>query len=270
MTKVSMPRKALEELLTATLRPQNVNGSNIDQVDSCVIDTTGNTVSTLCIVKDGTTSLSSFSFAYEGLGTVIPVPSIHRLLGVLKFHSDVVTLESKSNSNKVIVRSKGKQTTLLGGFDALSYANSQMTLTEADEKAYERARSIDGNTYVMANGERRTAFAVVRLDAKELYEALRCDAINGQRLNRYKFAAKRGELTVTVGDPFKGETTTFLENDFPVEDFEATFEGGLENVVKHYSKHVVLNFFDFREEGQGIRLLINFDNGDWVFQCGVL
>lgn len=122
----------------------------------------------------------------------------------------------------------------------------------------------------MSNGERRTPFAVVSLDAKELYEALRCDAINGQRLNRYKFCTNHGSLSVTVGDPFKGETTTFLENDFPVEDFEATFEGGLENVVKHYSKHVVLNFFDFREEGQGIRLLINFDNGDWVFQCGVL
>lgn len=268
MTKISMPRKALEELLTATLRPQNVNGSNVDQVDSCVIDTTGNTVSTLCIVKDGTTSLSSFSFAHETTGTVIPVPNIHRLLGVLKFHSDVVTLEDKGG--KVLVRSKGKQTTLLGGFDALSYANSQMTLTEADDKAHERAKSIDGNTYVMANGEKRIPFAVVRLDAKELYEALRCDAINGQRLNRYKFSTSHGSLSVTVGDPFKGETTTFLENDFPVEDFEATFEGGLENVVKHYSKHVVLNFFDFREEGQGIRLLINFDNGDWVFQCGVL
>jgi len=264
-----VPRKALEELLTATTRPQNVNGKSIDQVESCVLISDGTTLQTLCIVKDGTTSLSKFSFALESDQPFnIPVPDISRLLGVLKFHSDVVSLDL--GDEKVVVRSKGKQTTLLGGFNAKSYANSQNNLTEAQNRANKRAGSFNGDNYVLSDGSTRPPFASISLDCKELHEALRCDAINGQRLNRYTFESKHGELLVTVGDPFKGETTTLLDDSIVADDFVATFEGGLENVLKHYSLDVKLHFYNFSPEGQGIRMMMEFNNGDWVFQCGVL
>ena len=74
-----VPRKALEELLIATTRPQNVNGKAIDQVESCVLIGDGTTLRTLCIVKDGTTSLSKFSFTLESEESFnIPVPDISR------------------------------------------------------------------------------------------------------------------------------------------------------------------------------------------------
>lgn len=38
--------------------------------------------------------------------------------------------------------------------------------------------------------------------------------------------------------------------------------------MKHYSDDVKLHFLDFTKEGQGIRLIIEFSNGDWVFQAG--
>ena len=57
-----LPRKALEQLLMATLREQNINGKSQDQVAGCVLSLSDNRVSTTSIVKDGKTSLARFSF----------------------------------------------------------------------------------------------------------------------------------------------------------------------------------------------------------------
>jgi hypothetical protein len=61
-----------------------------------------------------------------------------------------------------------------------------------------------------------------------------------------------------------------LGDDYPSDDFSVTFEGGLENIFKHYSGDVKLSFLDFSDYKQGIKLIITFGNGDFVFQSGVL
>jgi hypothetical protein len=267
-----LTKKLLEQLLSVTMREQHINGKGQKQVTGCVLVLEDGVVSTTSIVKDGKTSLSHFSFVMgdDADDDIVPIPDIERMLGVLKYHgNDYVTLTHKAKDGKVVVKSKNKQTTLLGAFDAKAFANSQHTLKEWHAQALKRAEQIDDNVYVTTDGDKVSPFFVAELKADELYEALRCDGINGQKLNRYTFKVEDGTLLLTVGDAFKGKTTVDFGS-FATDDFEATFEGGLENIVKHYAKTVKLSFLDFTPYGQGTRLLLTMDNGDWVFQAGVL
>ena len=80
-------------------------------------------------------------------------------------------------------------------------------------------------------------------------------------------------MTVKTGDELKGQTdTTFdIEQGVPKPDaWEATFEGGLENVLKNLDGEVRLHFIDFRAEGQGIRLILDAWGDGYVFQASVL
>jgi hypothetical protein len=146
----------------------------------------------------------------------------------------------------------------------------QQNLSEWHKTSVRRAAQIKDNAYVMANGETRSPFATITVGSEVLYDALRCDGMNGQKLNRYTFTMKDGDMNVTVGDHFKGLTETTIASGYSDDDFEATFEGGLENILKYYKGNVGLSFLDFKKEGQGTRLIMSFDNGDWVFQAGVL
>lgn len=262
-------RKALEQLLLATKREQNINGKNQSQVTSCVLSIKDGLVSTTCIVKDGKTSLSRFSFKTDGEGELsIPVPEIERMLGVLKFHGDYV--QFKYENGKVRIRSNKKQTTLVGGFEAKAYANSQHTIEKYNEMAIERAKQIKDNVYIIKDGDTITPFFTVTLTAADLHDAVRCDGMNGQKLNRYRFKSNGEELSVSVGDIYKGLTETVVAENYAGKEFAASFEGGLENIFKHYSGNVKVSFLDFSAYGQGVRMILNFDNGDWVFQAGVL
>lgn len=266
-------RKALEQLLLATRREQNINGKSQTQVDSCVLRLEKNVLSTTSIVKDGKTSLSRFSFTTdEQEDSLIPVADIERMLGVLKYHGDYVTLSIVGDEkNKVRVKSNKKQTTLVGGMKAKAYSNSQHILEEYEQQAVARAKQIKGNVYVLAEDAGVISpFFRVSLSASDLYDAVRCDGMNGQKLNRYRFECDGDTLTVAVGDLFKGMTTSILGENYASKKFTATFEGGLENILKHYSGNVRLSFLDFTEYGQGIRLIMQFDNDDWVFQAGLL
>lgn len=267
---MKVTKKLLVHLLTVTMREQHINGKAQKQVTGCVLVLNDGVLSTTSIVKDGKTSLSHFSFVVgkEHEDCTVPVPDIERMLGVLKYHGeDFVRLTHKEG--KVLVKSKNKQTTVTGGFEAKAFANSQHSLLEWHKQAVTRSKQIEGNIYITKDGDKVTPFFVAELDADEVYEALRCDGMNGQKLNRYTFEVSDGTLLLTVGDAFKGKTTIDF-GAFATKDFNATFEGGLENIVKHYSKKVKLSFIDFSEYGQGTRLLLTMDNGDWVFQAGVL
>ena len=258
-------------MLAATRREPSINGKTQPQVSSTIIRYTDDTVYTVNIVKDGKTSLSRFSFKQEEAAPEavnVPVPDIERMFGVLKYHGEMVTLTHQNG--KVRIKSKNKQTTLTGGFDAKSYANSQQNLKQAAVAASERSSQIKDNVYHLQDGATISPFYTVSLPSKEVYDALRCDGINGQKLNRYKFVSDGSVLTVSVGDVFKGMTATALVDDYAGPTFEATFEGGLENIFKHYNGDVKLSFLDFTKYGQGIRLIVNFSNGDFVFQAGVL
>ena len=264
---IKIAREGLKALLDVTTRVQHINNKAQPQVSSCIVKSDGKEASTTSVVKDGKTSLGKFSFkVIEGSGQ-IPVPDIDRMLGALKYHNDIVTLSVVDD--KVKIKSKGKQTTLLGTDNAKAFPNSQKTLKEWSKMSVDRAKQVGKAQYTMQDGQSRTAFFSATVPADTLHDALRCDGMNGQKLNRYNFCMKDGKLTVTVGDHFKGKTDSEL-GEFVHDEFEATFEGGLENVVKHYSDDVKLHFLDFTKEGQGIRLIIEFSNGDWVFQAGVL
>ncbi len=270
MSGVKVGCKALIQLLSATSREQHINGKAQKQVAGCILTLNDKVLSTTSIVKDGKTSLSRFSILTDSeLTATIPVPDIERMLGVLKYHGDYVTLLYKSDTGKVVVKSTNKQTTLVGGFDSKAFANSQDTLKEWHNKALERSHQIKGNVYKTGDGDVITPFFVAELGANELYDALKCDGINGQKLNRYTFKVDNGSLLLSVGDAFKGQTTIDF-GPHTSKDFEATFEGGLEHIVKHYSNAIKLSFMDFSEYAQGTRLLLTMDNGDWVFQAGVL
>lgn len=263
-------RKALEHLLKATMREQHINGKLQQQVSSCVLVFENGVVSTTSIVKDGRTSLSRFSFKVsdeESEAVYIPVPEIERLLGVLKYHGDCVKLTYYAG--KVKIKSKSKQTTLVGGFKAKAYANSQEDINERYRAAVARAEQIDGNQYKLAAGGIVRPFCTVTLPSSDLYDAFRCDGMNGQKMNRYVFEANGKSLSVSVGDVFKGMTNTTL-CDYESKEFTSTFEGGLENIFKHYSGEVKISFLDFTEYGQAISIIMQFTNGDWVYQAGVL
>ena len=264
----------LQTLLDLTQRKQYVNGKAQNQVVACVLRLAGETLSTTSIVRDGKTSVAQFAVHGIGEEEGIPIPDIDRLLGVLKMHGKKVNLQPLDG--KIRVWSGKKQTTLAANFNGLAYPHSRDTIGEWETKSLERAAQITAKGYQMMDGKTRVAFDEITIDADILFEALRCDNINGQRLNRYSFErTSDGSLWLTVGDDLKGQTRTQLEHgDLPdgetTEGWESTFEGGLENVMKHYgSEPVKLLFYDFSPEGQGIRLSLHIAD-NFVFQAGVL
>jgi hypothetical protein len=268
---MKVPRDLLLQLLAVTKREQSINSKTQPQVTGCILLLADKRLSTTSIVKDGKTSLSRFSFTCDDdTQDSVPVPDIDRMLGVLKYHGEVVNLSYNEETAKVLIKSNKKQTTLVGGMKAKAFANSQQNLLEWHKTSIERAKQVQGNVYKMNNGETRSPFATIKVSSDVLHDALKCDAMNGQKLNRYSFSMKGGELMVSVGDHFKGLTETIVADGYTDDDFTAGFEGGLENILRYYKGDVTLNFLDFKAEGQGTRLIMAFANGDWVFQAGVL
>ena len=269
MGYMKVNRAALECALRTTKRNQFISGKEHPQVVSCILRAVGDRVTTTSIVKDGKTSVARFSFAGDGFPINIPVPDIDRLLGALKYHGVEVKLDA--NDDKLVVRSGKKQTTMSANSDGRAFPNTQTTIAEWESNSIERADSLSQNGYKMSDGEVRKPFYAISMDAEELFDALRCDEMNGQRMNRYTFDLKDDILKVVVGDHLKGRTEIVLSDDALCDtDFTATFEGGLEYVLKHYNCPIDLHFYDFTPEGQGYRLCIWFTEDDFVFQAGVL
>ena len=261
---------ALVRLLKTTKRNQFVNGKEQPQVVSCILRSEGGTVQTTSIVRDGKTSVARFSITGDGFPATIPVPDIDRLLGALKFHGQNVTLDV--TENKLVVKSGNKTTTMSANTDGRALPNIHTTIGEQEKNSQERAQSIEENKYVLQDGDKITPFFSYTMDAENLFDALRCDEMNGQRLNRYRFIGEEDDFKVVVGDHLKGQTEILLDNEkiTPKKSFEATFEGGLEYVLKHYNGKVRLSFFDFTNIGQGYRLVLTFSNEDFLLQASVL
>lgn len=262
----------LSRLLELTKRPQVVAGKPQSQVVACVIVFGGDRCSTTSLVRDGKTSLSSFSVAAEGEGQ-IAIPDIDRLLGVLKYHGKDLTLST--DNGKLRIKSGSKQTTIISDEGGLAFPHSTETIGEWFNKSLTLDAQIsqDG-AYTLRDGSERKAFFTWQIDSTELFEAFRCDNMNGQRLNRYKiqYIGDDTQVVVTTGDELKGLTESVFEvaHADGVEDWEATFEGGLENVLKHLDGVINLHFIDFRPEGQGIRLILDAANDGYVFQASIL
>jgi len=264
----------LKRLLEVTARKQFVNAKPQQQVIGCVIRPNGDSANTTSLVRDGKTSLGKFSIpcSWSENEDAIVIPDIDRTLGVLSAHSGDVTLTQLGGSLKI--KSNGKQTTLVAEPGSLAFPHSQETIAQWEEKSVNMSNQIDvdAGCYIMRDGSKRLPMHMTETSSNLLHEALRCDNMNGQKLNQYTFQHDGKEtLYVLTGSDLKGQTETILNEDTPFqEDFSTTFEGGLEQMLSNYDGMVNLYFIDFRPEGQGIRLLLVFDNGDWVFQAAVI
>lgn len=267
---MTVSNTGLQRLLELTKRPQVVAGKPQSQVVACILEFKDERCTTTSLVRDGKTSLSHFGIPAEGTGA-IAIPDIDRLLGVLKYHGKDLTLEV--DGSKLRVRSGTKQTTIISDEGGLAFPHSQETIGEWFNKSLGLAGQIDQNgAYKLRDGSERKAFMSWAINSTELFEAFRCDNMNGQRLNRYKLTYADDVITVATGDELKGLTTTSFEiaTGEDIEAWEATFEGGLENVLKNLDGEIRLHFIDFRPEGQGIRLILDAWGDGYVFQASIL
>ena len=268
---------ALTRLLTLTKRPQTVAGKKQDQVESTLLRMNkslwynGSGVATINMVRDGVTSLSVFSAPCKNMDVNIPIASIDAVLGILPYHGTEVNL-SWSN-DKLEIRSRNKKTTLTSSFNAPAFGNCPDDMAQWGQKSLDRKLQLkwEGGYLISNTGEWMKPKLSFTLDSSELFEALRCDAINGQKTNRFTFTYEADYVNVKVGSELKGATeTTFSLPDQMLDAGEVTIEGGIDSVLKHYSGDVTLHFFDFSEYGQGTRILFSLPNGDMVFQVGLL
>ena len=277
---------ALQRLLRLTTRPQIVAGKPQDQVIATILRFGEDACSTTSLVRDGKTSLSRFAVPATGEGE-IPVPDIHRMLGVLKYHGSTVKLSL--DSGKLRVKSGSKQTSLLSDLGGLAFPHSTDTIGEWEQKSSLLAKQVDPvGIYTLRSGEKREAFLSWGVNATELYESLRCDAMNNQKLNRFTFELEirnndSSLMTTTTGDGLKGLTSDEWEvdgtnstenhpypNNREGDGFVAIFEGGIDSVLKEMDGLVTLSFIDFTAEKQGIRLVLDCGGSGWVYQASVL
>lgn len=266
--------RLLTSLLKRTQRQQCVGGKPQNQVTACVLRVSSDQAMTTSLVRDGKTSLSSFIIPAEATNAVeLPLPDIDRVLGVLSSHSSPVSI--KHEDDRLIFKSGKKTTRLTASFNGLAFPHSSDTVTAWQDKSLGLASRFEFDDkhfvgYRMADKSVRQPFFNWTVDANELFEALRCDNMNGQKLNRYTFATEKGKVRIGVGEEMKGFTYTDFDGDETVEAFEWTFEGGLDNVLAGIGGNISIHFLDFREEKQGIRMVINLEERGWVYQAGVL
>ena len=111
------------------------------------------------------------------------------------------------------------------------------------------------------------------LDSTDVFEALRCDNMNNQKLNEFTLSWNDNHLWVTTGKELKGQTETELFNsDSPTSKepvYKCKFQGGLDNVAQLMNTEITLHMLDFTEEKQGYKLIMSSEEG-FVFQSGVL
>ena len=193
---------ALEILLKKTQRPHFIGGSKSNQVTSCVLVCVDGRMRTTSIVKDGVTSVSHFSIpllengesyvsdkTYDGN---IYVSDIDTLLGVLKYHGGKLKIHQSPSSNKVRLISNNKTTTIDANPNAKAFTNSNETLESWLNKSITLMAKINQTsnykepvTYTAANETVFEPCVDMHFEAIDLYEALRTDNMNGQKLNRY-------------------------------------------------------------------------------------
>ena len=159
---VKVNNAVLQNLLTISKRKQTVNGKGQSQVDSCIVECDGSKVSIISLTRD-LTGLTYVEGHTETDGvtslnpkTLIPIPDIDRVLGILKMHSQAVTLTYDGATNKLKFKSANKQTTLDATFDAKAFSHSTDSLKDFREKSIFLSDRIDvaNATYTTGDGEK--------------------------------------------------------------------------------------------------------------------
>lgn len=265
---ITLDTNSLQWLLSLMQRKQNIDGKSFAQVHSVLLKVESGRLTGTALVKDGVSSLNRLSIPCTGEGT-IPVTDINTWLGALKYHSSPLTITPKEG--KVTLKSGRKQTTLTASSEALAFPHTPDTMATWAEKSESIADKLSIDKYIGGDGKEYPYMAkIVELDSTELYEAFRCDEMNGQKHNEFRIIGKYEGLFVNVGTELKGKTTTQIsEGEFPVV-FDATFNGGLDYVFKNLNNKVDISFFDFTTMGQGIKMFIDLGDGDFIFQASNL
>jgi len=281
MVKINISNTQLKRMLNISKRKQTVNGKQQAQVESCVLMCDGSKATITSLTRDltGLTTVTATAGQGEDWMRSVPIPDIDRVLGILTLHSENLTLSWNAETNKLLFKSDGKQTTLDASFDAKAFTHSQETIEQFHSRSHSLANKIDAEdgVYTLGDGSEQQSFCSFEVNVADLYDACRCDTINGQRLNRYTFKVdleETLEIEITVGDPTLGQTTSTIPVEGgamkPLSDFTWDFDGGLDELFKGFTGKATLNFFDFREHGQGIRFAVSFGNGEWAWAAGAL
>ena len=268
----------LQLLLHKTKRTQVIDNKTQDQVHSCVIRVKNSVATTTCLCKDGVSSLSSFSHILTDVqeDTEIYIPDISNLLGALKYHSKEVTLKQDVDKLRIKSYTSKKQTTLLASPGALAYSHTPKTMKEWEGEAQAVSKRITTNddgvwTYTTNDGDVWEAKEFMKIDATDLFEALRCDSMNGQKVNRYRFFTEEDELYVETGGELRGKTKTRLYvSGVILKELDVVVQGGLEQLFSKVNGDVYICWFDFTSAGQGVKLLFQLGDEDFVLQSGLL
>ena len=278
---MNVDTRLLIGMLNRTKRIQNVGGKPQPQVTACVIVGSNDRLTTTSLVRDGKTSLSQFSIPSENMGRdeeFLPVPDIDRVLGVLNSHGSPVKI--KYDDNKLLFTSGKKKTRLTASLNGLAFAHSHETIREWGVKSEELSTkfvfdSTGFKGYQMADGGIRKPSYQWQVDANELFEAVRCDNMNGQKLNRYTVSIRDSIIRVGVGEELKGFTVVEFANSEPelekqLFEMDWDFEGGLDNVLAGISGDIMIYILDFTKEKQGMRMVIDLGERGYVYQAGVI
>ena len=266
---ITVDSNSLTWLLTLSQRKQNISGKVMPQVHSLMMRAVGSRLTACSLVKDGLSSLTLLSIPCSGEGD-FAISDIESFLGALKYHGNGINLEI--GENKVAIKSGNKQTTLTSSDKALAFPHTSSNVNEWEAKSVLLATKIDLHemTYLMNTGAKRRPFASWKdIDTTTLYEAFRCDNMNKQRFNLYTVTSDERGLCVEVGKNLRGKTISQVDTLIEAE-FAADYQGGLDYVFKELTGTASLWFFDFRPEGQGIRMLITLGDCDFIFQASNL
>jgi len=270
--QIVVETNSLKWLLQLAQRKQTIDGKSIPQIHSAMLMAENGRLRCGSLVKDGVTSLINVSIPCHGncdLGYAIS--DIDNVLGILKYHGGVLTMINKGS--KIVFKSGSKQTTITGNTDSRAFPHTAETMAQWYKKSQSIINKIDGlaMTYTKNDGsviEPTLLFS--DLNTTSLYEAFRCDSMNGQKFNKYKLSCEDGNLYVDVGEELKGKTKSLVAENCANIDFESTYNGGLEEVFRNLNSDVNIAIWDFTEADMGYPMLITLGDGDFIFQMSNL
>ena len=268
---ITVDCNSLVWLLRLAQRKQTIDGKSISQIHSASLMPENHRLYCRSLVKDGVTSLINLSIPCttqnsNGLG--IAITDIDNMLGVLKYHGGVLNIINKGD--KITIKSGSKQTTIAGNTDARSFPHTPETIGQWYTKSNNIVNKIDAEnkTYTKNDGSVIEPLVLIEgLDSTTMYEAFRCDSMNGQKFNQYSFSYQDGKLSIGVGKELKGKTTTDIDVDACEADpINATYNGGLEYIFQNLNSDVSIAIWDFTEVNMGYPMLITLGDGDFIFQ----
>lgn len=268
---VILNNQRLQEMLKAARRFSYINGTKQPQCHACVIicDQNSDKATILSTVKDGVSSVHELQMDCEAGGFLhIVVADIADMLGVLKTHSDKITITVDMIGDNLIIKSSNKKTVLKSSVLCRAYPSSRQTAMEQMAKAESIIKKIKktNHTYTDSNGKIHNPSFTVDFSRDVLVEAFKSANVNGQSVARYLLHNWDNNTYITTGVSLRGKTSTMVSVfAFP---YTIEFGGGLAEVLTYFDKTIRLFIYDMRDYGGGF-ILVFQDGRNMVMQVGV-